>query len=47
MPYDIRRNYRGKSGYSVVGPDGTVEELIQQEPQQQSNNVLCMPLSLG
>ena len=22
MPYDIRRNYRGKSGYSVVGPDG-------------------------
>ena len=24
MPYDIRRNYRGKSGYSVVGPDGTV-----------------------
>lgn len=24
MPYDIRQNYRGKSGYSVVGPDGTV-----------------------
>lgn len=24
MPYDIRRNYRGKSGYSVVGPDGAV-----------------------
>lgn len=24
MPYDIRRNYRGKSGYSVVGPDGKV-----------------------
>lgn len=24
MPYDVRRNYRGKSGYSVVGPDGTV-----------------------
>jgi hypothetical protein len=24
MPYDIRQNYRGKSGYSVVSPDGTV-----------------------
>lgn len=24
MPYDIRQNYRGKSGYSVVGPDGTI-----------------------
>ena len=24
MPYDIRQNYRGKSGYSVIGPDGTV-----------------------
>jgi len=24
MPYDIRQNYKGKSGYSVVGPDGTV-----------------------
>ena len=24
MPYDIKRNYKGKSGYSVVGPDGTV-----------------------
>lgn len=24
MPYDIRRNYRGKSGYSVVSEDGTV-----------------------
>lgn len=24
MPYDIRRNYRGKSGYSVVGEDGKV-----------------------
>ena len=24
MPYDIRRNYRGKSGYSVVSPDGAV-----------------------
>ena len=22
MPYDIRRNYRGKSGYSVVSRDG-------------------------
>lgn len=24
MPYDIRQNYRGKSGYSVVGADGKV-----------------------
>lgn len=24
MPYDIRQNYRGKSGYSVVSPDGSV-----------------------
>jgi len=24
MPYDIRRNYRGKSGYSVVSTDGSV-----------------------
>ena len=24
MPYDVRRNYRGKSGYSVVSPDGSV-----------------------
>ena len=24
MPYDIRQNYRGKSGYSVVSTDGTV-----------------------
>lgn len=24
MPYDIRQNYRGKSGYSVIGTDGTV-----------------------
>jgi hypothetical protein len=24
MPYDIRQNYRGKPGYSVVGPDGSV-----------------------
>lgn len=24
MPYDIRQNYRGKSGYSVVSEDGTV-----------------------
>lgn len=24
MPYDIRQNYRGKSGYSVIGPDGKV-----------------------
>lgn len=24
MPYDVRQNYRGKPGYSVVGPDGTV-----------------------
>lgn len=24
MPYDVRRNYRGKPGYSVVGPDGSV-----------------------
>lgn len=38
MPYDIRQNYRGKSGYSVVGPDGSVRgthptrrEAIQQQ----------------
>ena len=24
MPYDIRQNYRGKSGYSVVSPSGRV-----------------------
>jgi hypothetical protein len=24
MPYDIRQNYRGKSGYSVVSEDGSV-----------------------
>lgn len=24
MPYDIRQNYRGKSGYSVISEDGTV-----------------------
>jgi hypothetical protein len=24
MPYDIKENYRGKSGYSVVGPGGVV-----------------------
>ena len=24
MPYDIRQNYRGKSGYSVVSPDGAI-----------------------
>jgi len=24
MPYDVRRNYRGKPGYSVVSPDGSV-----------------------
>ena len=24
MPYDIRQNYRGKTGYSVVSPDGTI-----------------------
>ena len=24
MPYDIRQNYRGKSGYSVVSPDGSI-----------------------
>lgn len=38
MPYDIRRNYRGKSGYSVVSTDGSVRgthktrrEAIQQQ----------------
>lgn len=24
MPYDIRQNYRGKSGYSVVSSDGSI-----------------------
>lgn len=24
MPYDIRSNYGGCSGYAVVGPDGSV-----------------------
>lgn len=24
MPYDIRQNYRGKSGYSVVSEDGSI-----------------------
>lgn len=24
MPYNIRHNYRGKSGYSVVSEDGSI-----------------------